>query len=107
MKLDASISAIVTGGASGLGEATARMLAAHKVRVSILDLQKDRGARIAAEIGGGFFETDVTNEVSVDAALAAARAAHGVERILVTCAGIGPARRTVSKEARYRRTACA
>ena len=98
MKLDASISAIVTGGASGLGEATARMLAAHKVRVSILDLQKDRGARIAAEIGGGFFETDVTNEVSVDAGLAAARAAHGVERILVTCAGIGPARRTVSKK---------
>jgi NAD(P)-dependent dehydrogenase (short-subunit alcohol dehydrogenase family) len=96
MKLDSSLAAVVTGGASGLGEATARMLANAGVRVAILDLQKERGEAVAREIGGAFFETDVTSESSVDAALAAARARHGVERILVACAGIAPGRRTVS-----------
>ena len=97
MKLDSSLSAIVTGGASGLGEATARMLAAQGVKVALFDLQKQRGEMVAREIGGMFCETDVTSEPSVDAALAAARKKHGVERILVNCAGIGPAKRTVSK----------
>ena len=98
MKLDKSIAAVVTGGASGLGEATARMLAGQGVRVSILDLQKELGEKVAGEIGGKFFETDVTSEASVTAALAGARAAHGVERVLVNCAGIAPGRRTVSKK---------
>jgi NAD(P)-dependent dehydrogenase (short-subunit alcohol dehydrogenase family) len=98
MKLTAKMSAIVTGGASGLGEATARLLAGLGVKVAILDLQKERGAAVAADIGGRFFETDVTSEASVDAALASARAAHGVERLLVNCAGIAPGRRTVAKK---------
>ena len=98
MKLDQSVAAIVTGGASGLGEATARMLARHGVRVAILDMQAARGAVVAQEIGGVFCQADVTSEASVDAALAAARAAHGIERILVNCAGVAPARRTLSKK---------
>lgn len=98
MKLDSTIAAIVTGGASGLGEATARQLAASGAKVAIFDLQRERGAAVAREIGGLFCEADVTNESNVEAALAAARAAHGVERALVCCAGVGPARRTVSKK---------
>jgi len=98
MKLDHTMSAIVTGGASGLGEASARKLAAEGAKVAIFDMQGERGALLAQEIGGLFCEADVTSEVSVDAALAAARAAHGLERVLVCCAGIGPARRTVSKK---------
>ena len=98
MKLDSTIRAVVTGGASGLGEATARRLAGAGAKVAILDLQRERGEKVAAEIGGLFCETDVTNEASIDAALAAARTAHGTERVLVCCAGIGPARRTVSKK---------
>lgn len=98
MKLDASIAAVVTGGASGLGEVTARMLAAQGVRVALFDLQRDRGDAVAREIGGVFCEVDVTSEESAKAGLAKARAAHGVERILVNCAGIAPARRTVSKK---------
>ena len=97
MHLDSSLAAIVTGAASGLGEATARMLAAHGVKVAIFDMQTGRGERVAMEIGGLFCEADVASEVSVDAALAKARAAHGTERILVNCAGIAPARRTVSR----------
>jgi NAD(P)-dependent dehydrogenase (short-subunit alcohol dehydrogenase family) len=98
MKIDSSIAALVTGGASGLGEATARKLAASGAKVAILDLQKARGEAVAREIGGVFCECDVTSEPSVDAALAKARAAHGVERVLVCCAGIGVAKRTVSKK---------
>jgi NAD(P)-dependent dehydrogenase (short-subunit alcohol dehydrogenase family) len=98
MKLDSTIAAIVTGGASGLGEATARKLAAAGARVAIFDLQRERGAEVAGEIGGLFCEADVTNEQSLDAALAAARKAHGTERVLVCCAGVGPARRIVSKK---------
>ncbi len=97
MKLDSSLSAIVTGGASGLGEATARMLASHGVKVAVFDMNAARGEAVAAEIGGVFCEANVADEASVDAALAKARAAHGVERILVNCAGIAPGRRVVSK----------
>jgi NAD(P)-dependent dehydrogenase (short-subunit alcohol dehydrogenase family) len=98
MKIDSTTAAVVTGGASGLGEATARMLAAKGAKVAILDMQEARGTAIAAEIGGRFFSCDITNEASVDAALAGARAAHGVERILVNCAGIAPGKRIVSKK---------
>ena len=98
MKLDTSLAAIVTGGASGLGEATARMLAGAGVKVAIFDVQRERGAKLASEIGGIFCEADVTGEASVDAALSRARAAQGVERILVNCAGIAVARRTISKK---------
>ncbi|MBV8565747.1 MAG: SDR family NAD(P)-dependent oxidoreductase, partial [Methylobacteriaceae bacterium] len=91
MKIDSTIAAIVTGGASGLGEATARRFAGLGAKVAILDLQRERGEKVAAEIGGLFCETDVTSDDSVDKALAAARAKHGVERVLVCCAGIGVA----------------
>lgn len=98
MKLDNTISAIVTGGASGLGEATARHLARSGVRVALLDLNAERGERVAKEIGGTFQTCDVTDDASVANALAGARATHGIERILVNCAGIVAGRRTVSKD---------
>jgi NAD(P)-dependent dehydrogenase (short-subunit alcohol dehydrogenase family) len=93
MRLDQSTSAVVTGGASGLGAATAKALAAKGVKVAILDLNAEAGEKIAKELGGLFATCDVTNEASVSAALTAARAAHGQERILVNCAGIGIAKR--------------
>jgi len=98
MKLDSSLAAVVTGGASGLGEGTARMLASQGVKVAILDMNAERGPIVAAEIGGLFVSCDVSSDSSVDAALAKASAAHGVARILVNCAGIAPGRRIVSKK---------
>jgi NAD(P)-dependent dehydrogenase (short-subunit alcohol dehydrogenase family) len=98
MKLDESIAAVVTGGASGLGAATARALAAKGVKVAIFDLQEDKGKAIAEEIGGVFCEVNVTSEDSVDAGFARARSAHGQERILVNCAGIGNAIKTASRD---------
>lgn len=98
MKLDPSLAAIVTGGASGLGEATARMLAGSGVKVALLDLNADRGEKIAAEIDGIFCACDVTSDASVDEALTKARAAHGVARIVVNCAGIAPGRRVVGRK---------
>jgi len=98
MQIDGSIAAVVTGGASGLGEATARALAAKGAKVAIFDLQAERGGTLAAEIGGLFCKVDVTSDESVDAGFAKARAAHGQERILVNCAGIGNAVKTVSRD---------
>jgi NAD(P)-dependent dehydrogenase (short-subunit alcohol dehydrogenase family) len=98
MQIDSSVAALVTGGASGLGEATARMLAAKGAKVALLDMNAERGHAIAAEIGGRFFSCDVTSEASVDAAIAGARAAHGVERVLVNCAGIAPGKRVLSRK---------
>jgi NAD(P)-dependent dehydrogenase (short-subunit alcohol dehydrogenase family) len=97
MELGNAISAVVTGGASGLGAATARTLASKGVRVALFDLDRGRGEAVAADIGGLFCEVDVTSDASVAAGFAAARAAHGQERILVNCAGIAPAARTLSR----------
>jgi len=97
MKLDSSISAVVTGGASGLGAATARALAAKGVKVAIFDLQEEKGNALANEIGGVFCEVNVTDDASVDAGFAKARAAIGQERILVNCAGTGNAIKTASR----------
>jgi NAD(P)-dependent dehydrogenase (short-subunit alcohol dehydrogenase family) len=97
MKLDRSIAAIVTGGASGLGEATARALAETGVKVGIFDLNADRGEAIAREIGGVFARTDVTADASVDEAFIRVRAAHGTERILVNCAGGGTATKIIRR----------
>ncbi len=94
MELNTQISAIVTGGASGLGAGTARALADKGVKVALLDLNQEAGEAIASEIGGSFHHCDVTDEASVDAALRAAREAHGQERILVNCAGIVMGRKT-------------
>ena len=98
MQLDRSISAVVTGGASGLGEATARLLASQGVRVALFDLNAAKGDALAAEIGGLFCKVDVTADADVDAGFAKARAAHGQERVLVNCAGTGNAVRTASRD---------
>jgi NAD(P)-dependent dehydrogenase (short-subunit alcohol dehydrogenase family) len=97
---DPEIAAVVTGAASGLGAATARALAAKGVKVAILDRDAVGGAQVAAEVGGVFCATDVTDPVSVAAALAQAAAAHGAARIVVNCAGVAPAARTVDREGR-------
>ncbi len=97
MRLDSSISAVVTGGASGLGAATARELSIHGVKVAIFDLQTEKGEAIASEIGGVFCEVNVTDDDSVDAGFAKAREANGQERILVNCAGTGAAMKTASR----------
>ncbi len=97
MKLDNDISAVVTGAASGLGAATARALAAKGVKVAIFDLNAEKGEAIAKEIGGTFCEVNVTDDASVDAGFAKARAAHGQERILVNCAGIANGIKTASR----------
>jgi NAD(P)-dependent dehydrogenase (short-subunit alcohol dehydrogenase family) len=88
MQLGRDIAAVVTGGASGLGAATASALAGVGVKVGILDLDQVRGEELAARIGGVFARCDVTSEESVDRALASVRAVQGQERLLVNCAGI-------------------
>jgi len=97
MHLNDQIAAVVTGGASGLGAATARLLAAQGVKVALFDLQAEKGEALAAEVGGVFCAVDVTDDASVDAGFARARAAHGQERILVNCAGTGNAIKTASR----------
>ncbi len=91
-------SAVVSGGASGLGEATARMLAAAGSSVVIADLNTERGKQIAAETGGVFARTDVTDEASVQAAVDAAVGTGAPLRVAVSCAGIGWASRTVARD---------
>ncbi len=98
MKLDSTIAAVVTGGASGLGAATARRLAAQGVRVALFDLNGATGEALAREIDGLFCIVDVTSEVQVEAGFANARAAHGQERILVNCAGTGNGIKTASRD---------
>src|SRR5687768_4673235 len=98
MQLDSSISAVITGGASGLGAATARRLAKSGVKVALFDFNEEKGEALAKEIGGVFCKVDVTNEEQVDAGFAKARAAHGQERILVNCAGTGNAAKTASRD---------
>jgi len=98
MQLDASVAAVVTGGASGLGAATARRLASHGVKVALFDLNEAAGEALAREIGGLFCRVDVTSEAEVDGGFAKARAAHGQERILVNCAGTGNAVKTASRD---------
>lgn len=94
------IAAIVTGGASGLGGATARLLAGKGAKVAIFDLNEEVGRAAAEEIGGAFFAVNVADDASVADAVAAAEAKHGVARVLVNCAGIAPAIKTVGKEAK-------
>ncbi len=92
-----SSSAVVTGGASGLGAATARALAARGAYVVVLDLDDVRGAEIAAEIGGRYARADVTSTDQVEAAVDAARSQAPL-RVLVNCAGIAPAVRTIGRD---------
>lgn len=97
MNLD-QIPVIVTGGASGLGGATATLLAGRGARVTILDVNAEAGRTAASAFGGHFVAADVTDEDSVARALDSAENAHGVTRNLVNCAGVAPAIKTVSKE---------
>ena len=90
--------AIVTGGASGLGAATARALAAAGAKVAVLDVNEKAAAEVANEIGGLAIACDVTSSEGVETALKKAAAAHGAARILVNCAGIGPAKRIVGRD---------
>jgi NAD(P)-dependent dehydrogenase (short-subunit alcohol dehydrogenase family) len=92
------ISAVVTGGASGLGEATARELARRGAKVAVFDRDAEKGEKVASEIGGVFCEVDVTSNEKVAAAFARAREAHGQERVLVNCAGVANAAKTVGRD---------
>src|SRR5215470_13352237 len=90
--------AIVTGGASGLGAATARALAAAGAKVAVLDMNEKAAATVAGEIGGLAAACDVASAEEVKAALKTAAAVHGPARILVNCAGFGPAKRIVGRD---------
>ncbi len=89
--------AIVTGGGSGLGAETARHLARAGAKVCVLDLDGDKAAAVAAEVGGLGIACDVAGAEAAEAAVARARAAHGAARVLVNCAGIAPAKRIVGR----------
>lgn len=95
MQIDSNISAIVTGGASGLGRASAEALASQGVKVAIFDVNEDGGQKVADAIGGIFCKVDITSEDAVIAGFEAARAAHGQERILVHCAQISRGGKTI------------
>ncbi len=90
--------AIVTGGASGLGAATARVLAEAGAKVALLDLNRKAAAEVAIAINGLALACDVTDSTATEQALAKAAADHGPARILINCAGVGPARRIVGRD---------
>ncbi len=90
--------ALVTGGASGMGAATARRLHRAGMRVAVLDRDVEAAERVAGEIDGVAFACDVADAAAAEAAVAAAAAAHGPARVLVNCAGIAPAQRIVGRE---------
>jgi NAD(P)-dependent dehydrogenase (short-subunit alcohol dehydrogenase family) len=98
MKIDSSLTAVVTGGASGLGLATVKALRAVGASVAIFDLNEDTGNKAAAETGAIFCQCDVLTDESVDRAFAKARAAQGQERALVCCAGGGNAIPTARRD---------
>ena len=97
MHLSASTPVLVSGGASGLGEAVVRRMRRVECPVAILDLDVERGARVAQETGALFLRVDVTDAASVREAIAQAGAAQGAPRLAVTCAGIAPGAKTVGK----------
>jgi NAD(P)-dependent dehydrogenase (short-subunit alcohol dehydrogenase family) len=90
--------AIVTGGASGLGAATARKLAAQGAKVTVFDLNAELAEKVAAEIKGTAVVCDVSDAAAAEAAIAQAGKAHGPARVLVNCAGIGVAKRVIGRE---------
>jgi NAD(P)-dependent dehydrogenase (short-subunit alcohol dehydrogenase family) len=107
VKIDSNIAAVVTGGASGLGRASAEALAAAGAKVAIFDINEAQGEEIAAKIGGIFCKVDITSEDSVAAGFAKARAAHGQERVLVHCAMTSKRGKTLSfdkETGKYKRT---
>jgi NAD(P)-dependent dehydrogenase (short-subunit alcohol dehydrogenase family) len=98
MRIDSSVSAVVTGGASGLGRATAEALAAAGAKVAIFDVNEEAGEEVAAAIGGLFCKVDITSEQSVLDGLASARAAHGQERVCIHCAMTSRRGKTLSRD---------
>ncbi|MGR6330976.1 SDR family NAD(P)-dependent oxidoreductase [Sphingomonas sp. XXL09] len=92
------VAAIITGGASGLGEGTAERLAAKGAKVTILDLNEDTGTARARKIGGHFVRVDVTDDQAVADAISEAEAVHGKARILVNCAGIAPPAKVIDRD---------
>lgn len=98
MKIDDTIAAVVTGGASGLGEATARLLAGKGARVAVFDMNGERAAEVANDIGGTACVVDVADEASVEAGFAKAREVNGQERVLVNCAGIATVGKLVRRD---------
>jgi NAD(P)-dependent dehydrogenase (short-subunit alcohol dehydrogenase family) len=97
MKVDQTTAAVVTGGASGLGRATAEALAAAGAKVAIFDVNEELGQAVASQIGGLFCKVDITSEASVVTGFAKARAAHGQERICVHCAMVNRKGKTVGR----------
>jgi NAD(P)-dependent dehydrogenase (short-subunit alcohol dehydrogenase family) len=100
MRLGPDIAAVVTGGGSGLGAATARALARRGVRVGVLDRDAAAASRVAGKVHGLALAADVTDPAAVAAALARAAEAHGPARLVATCAGVAPAARTVDRDGR-------
>src|ERR1700743_1650492 len=98
MKIDSSLAAVVTGGASGLGLATVKALRAADAKVAIFDMNEETGAKAASETRAIFCQCDVLSDDSVDQAFAKARAANGQERALVCCAGGGNAIPTARRD---------
>ncbi|MFW0777876.1 MAG: SDR family NAD(P)-dependent oxidoreductase [Rickettsiales bacterium] len=98
MKLEKDISALVTGGASGMGEATARALAAAGAKVCVLDMNQEKAEKVASDIGGIAVTGDVTSGSDMEAAFAKATETHGAPRIIVHCAGILIGKRVLGKE---------
>jgi NAD(P)-dependent dehydrogenase (short-subunit alcohol dehydrogenase family) len=98
MQITQDTAAVITGGASGLGHAAARALAAAGAKVAIFDMNREAGEKVAADLGGIFCEVNVTSEESVLAGFARARETIGQERILVNCAGGGRGAKTVSRD---------
>lgn len=98
MDLNSNITAVITGGASGLGEATARKFASYGVKVGIMDLNVEKGEALAKELGGAFAKVNVTSEDDVTNGFATLRAANGQERLLINCAGTGDAVKTASRD---------
>ena len=95
------VAVLITGGGSGLGEATARAMAAKGARIGVIDQNKDNAEKVAAEVKGVALHADVTSEEQIKAAIAKAEAAHGVARVLMNCAGIGGSQRIVGKQGVY------
>lgn len=98
MRIDETVAAVVTGGASGLGLATVQALRAAGAKVAVFDLNPEAGERAAAETGSIFCHADILSDDSLDAAFAKARAANGQERLLIACAGGGNAKTTIRKD---------
>ena len=98
MKNYQDMSAVITGGASGLGLATAKRLCRAGVKVAIFDMNVEQGGKMAKELGAVFCHVNITSDEQVDAAFEKARAVNGQERILVNCAGKGSAIKTVSRD---------